>query len=203
MNQEKRIRKISEELKQESEQRGLPWLLKYTKDLDELTSAGWLRKRKAIHAAYISYPHGSMIILNALKDKEDKGFYAKALEDLKTNPLRKCYLKTDILKSTLYKYHINEPLYLAEGGNILGIIKILPPEKIENEEQFEKFENKTCVYKQEAEEWWGRTKDLYSYPVVVLEVFNPPKKYNRPKEPQAFIRNLEIGGMKDERFRVD
>jgi len=122
------------------------------------------------------------------------------LEELaKTKPVYGLYLVTPhayliamgkkkaIVKSKLFKAHINEPLYLIENGLCWGIISLGMPEEITWDEFLERYEEHR-VSEPEAIRWgWKNKKVLYLYPVKIIQIFTLPKPVRIPRGVQVFV----------------
>ncbi|HDN73723.1 MAG TPA: hypothetical protein ENG16_01695, partial [Archaeoglobus sp.] len=87
------------------------------------------------------------------------------------------------------KYDINENLILVSGKYAYGIISIGPATPISKKE-FDALRNKHRITEEEFKKWGWKGKQLYYYPISLVEKFIPPKKVKIKRGTQSFIKKV-------------
>jgi hypothetical protein len=82
---------------------------------------------------------------------------------------------TSIIKSKLYKNCINKLMYLVQGDDCFGIIKLHCPEKI-SMLQFEDNIKRHTISNSERDKWWPNKQILFEYGFDTVNIFPSPKK---------------------------
>lgn len=102
--------------------------------------------------------------------------------------------KTAMVKTREYTKYINQPLWLISEGKVWGIVQYKEPRKITWEE-FLELQPFHAITEQEAIEWGWKGKELYYYPLVLLEKFDQPLECKYKLGPQVFVREVEISAV--------
>jgi len=87
------------------------------------------------------------------------------------------------------RYNINENLILVSGKYAYGIISMGPPVPITKKE-FDALRHKHQITEEEFKKWGWKGKQLYYYPVSLVEKFIPPKKVKLKRGTQSFISEV-------------
>ena len=99
--------------------------------------------------------------------------------------------KKAIVKSVRFRSHIGEPLFLLSGNLCYGVIKLDSPVEIDLN-QFKELTPKHLVSEEERQSWWPEKKKLYYYPITIVSLFNPPRKWKFQPGTQNFVLNVEF-----------
>ncbi len=100
-------------------------------------------------------------------------------------------LKTSILSKKAYPGMVGVPLILLTGSEAFGKIKLGKGEQID-EAGFKKTSTSHRVSEDEAQKWWPDWKELWRYPVEVIEMFKKTKPVKIPRGVQKFISDVEF-----------
>lgn len=119
---------------------------------------------KTVGGIYLTPPHGQLIAMGR---------------------------KKGIVKSVAFTENLGVPLALVSGNYIWGKIQLDSPVPIGNKE-FHDLYWKHQITDEEREEWWPGKKQLFFYPLQLIEIFQTPKFYKAEQGVQTFIRGLNI-----------
>lgn len=99
--------------------------------------------------------------------------------------------KTAVVKSKPLKTHLFEPLFLASGDLVYGIVELSGGEPI-GLKQFDELREKHRVTEKERLEWWPDAKELFLFNIKMTDRFEHPKPFKHEQGIQTFIKEVKF-----------
>jgi len=96
-----------------------------------------------------------------------------------------------IIRPKLYRNQVNKLLYLLEGDQCYGIIKLKHPENI-NVSEFNNKEKEHNLSSDDRKRWWPYKEVLFSYQFDKVSMFKEPRKIKVNGIPRTFIDDFDF-----------
>ena len=99
--------------------------------------------------------------------------------------------KKAIIKAKEFASHIDKFSYLLSGKLCYGVIKLGELKKISLGE-FKKLETEHHISETERKKWWPNAKELFYYPVALIDKWKPARRWKVQKSPQTIVKDVEL-----------